>query len=155
MNGLSSLRNLENRSFMRAPRIRASPGSRLSRQRREADGSLLVFLRHTARIDWRRIRKDSSTRGRVVKKSKVGFRLPSHCRGFEKPLRPRSVRRSQELRARRGKEVEPPRGRVENSLSENFLQPALTILSWLAPRWGQPKAVKKISIFDCGGVHRT
>ena len=49
--------------------------------------------------------------------------------------------------------IEPPRGRVENSLSENFLQPALTIWSRLAPRWGQPKAVEKISIFDCGGVH--
>jgi hypothetical protein len=54
------------------------------------------------------------------------------------------------FKTRRVKEVEnknvldPPRGRVENSHSENFLQPALAIQSWQAPRWGQPKAVEKI-----------
>jgi hypothetical protein len=49
------------------------------------------------------------------------------------------------------------RGGGSKILYENFLQPALTARSRQAPRWGQPKAVKKIflrKIFDCSGIHR-
>ena len=50
--------------------------------------------------------------------------------------------------------IEGRRGSGSKILFENFLQPALTGWSWLAPPRGQPKAVEKIflrKIFDCGG----
>jgi hypothetical protein len=46
------------------------------------------------------------------------------------------------------------RGGGSKILGKNFLQPALTGWSRLAPRWGLPKVVKKIflqKIFDRGG----